>query len=68
MSDTLSIIWEATIKAGITELLDREYVALVPGEIVPLQTSAPVTYQGLRLIFEMGFRAGQISPKEETPR
>lgn len=65
MSEALSIIWEATIKAGIVELLDREFVALVPGEYVPLQTSAPVTYRGLRLIFEMGFKSGQISPKVE---
>jgi len=38
----------------IESWLDLDYVKLVPGDVVPLHTSAPVTYPCLLSIFEAG--------------
>lgn len=45
-----------TIRQIIEGWLDLEFVKLVPGQCVPLQTSAPVTYPALEAIFESGMQ------------
>jgi hypothetical protein len=53
----LTLEQEERLKDLITAVLAIEFVALEPGKVVPLHTTAPVTYEGLREIFLMGFEA-----------
>jgi len=64
LSPTMQLIYDATVKSNIVEILGEEFVGLAPGEHVKLQTTAPVTYEGLRAIYELGFRSGVNAAKE----
>lgn len=49
-------------RLAIEAVLQNEYVALKPGECVPLQTSAPVTYPGLEAIYMAGMEHTTNAP------